>query len=155
MDQGCNQAQANQRVTALTKATCPGCTTGGPHTSIAAHRYGEIFCHTAQVVSRIQLHAVLHPGDVLITGHPSLPNHSMVVRQVRGANHVTVRGYNNIGTLGTGTLLEYDNSSHNITQDKYWAGPTMFGVNAPGIPLYVVSYAQYSQTIRNSMNMAI
>lgn len=155
MDQGCNQIQANQRVTALTRATCPGCKTPGmPHPSISAQNYGRMFCHTGVRVNRNFLHTLCQPGDVLITGHPTFPNHSMVVRQVRGPNHVTVRGFNNIGTLGTGNLLQYDNSSHNITQDKYWASPMMFGVNAPGIELYRISYVNYSSQVARTMAMA-
>jgi hypothetical protein len=154
MDQGCSQQEANRRVTALTRAVCPGCQIPGRfHSSIAAHQYGKIFCHTAQRIVRNELHTKLKPGDVLITGHPSMPNHSMVVRQVRGAAHVTVRGFNNIGTLGTGQLLQYDPLSHNITQDKYWASADMFGAHKPGIQLYVVSYENYTAQVRRSMNM--
>jgi len=155
MDHGCSQIEANQRVTALTRATCPGCKTPGmPHSSIVAHRYGEMFCHTAVRVYRNSLHTSCQPGDVLITGHPTLPNHSMVVRQVRGPNHVTIRGFNNIGTLGTGNLLQYDNSSHNITQDKYWASPGLFGANTPGIELYRIPYINYSSQVARTMRMA-
>ncbi len=155
MDQGCTQIQANQRVTALTRALCPGCRAPGmPHSSIVASSYGKMFCHTGVRVNKDFLHTSCQPGDVLITGDPAFPNHSMVVRQVRGPNHVTVRGFNNIGTLGTGNLLQYDDSSHNITKDKYWASPTMFGAHAPGIPLYRISYVNYSSQIVRTMRMA-
>lgn len=154
MDLGKTQAEANHFVTALTSSVCPGCKTPGlPHSSIVAHQYGHIYCHTAIRINRNQLHTHLNPGDVLITGHPTMPNHSMVVRQVRGANHVTIRGFNNIGTLGTGALLQYDPVSHNITQDKYWKPNNKFGINAPGIELYYIPYATYSQQVFRTLNM--
>lgn len=154
MDQGKNQADANFLVTRVTRAVCPGCNNpGSPHSSIVAHRYGSMFCCSAQRILRNQLHTHLHPGDVLITGHPSMPNHSMIVRQVAGPNHVTVRGFNNIGTLGTGGLLQYDPVSHNITKDKYWKPNDMFGAYAPGIQLYYIPYATYSMQMARVVSM--
>ncbi|TRW97651.1 hypothetical protein FNJ84_09145 [Paracoccus sp. M683] len=153
MDLGLTEAEANAKVDRFVRATCPGCINNGAfHFSLPAMRYGPIFCQGAQRITRNDL-VNLHPGDVLITGHYTVPNHSMIVRQVRRADHVTVRGFNNFGTLGTGQLLRYDPTSHNITKDKYWNANDMFGINAPGVPLLVVPYATYSQALRMSLNM--
>ena len=158
VDLGLTQHQANLQVTALTKAACPGCNRAGmPHCSLPAYRYGELFCHTAQRIYKNQLQT-LQAGDVLITGAPTLPNHSMVVRQVRRGpnhNHVTVRGFNNFGTLNTGILMQYDASSHNITQDKYWVSNAMFGVSPFGIELYRITYANYSHQVLINRNILL
>src|SRR5262249_48557309 len=133
MDQGLSQAEANQKVTTLTQMHCAGRSAPNlPHSSIPASRYGPLFCSNAVRITRNNL-TDLEPGDILIVGHHTAPNHSMIVRQSNPAGFISVRGFNNIGTLGTGEHLKYDPFSHDINQDKYWKkddnGDDTFGVN--------------------------
>lgn len=149
---GATQAQANEIVTVFNKLYCPGCKGTGPHGSVSPTDYGMHFCRTAQrVPNKAALAGMVNVGDILITGQHQWPMHTLVVRQVRGPDHVTVRGFNNFGTLGTGQRDRYDPVSHNITQDKFWsnAATGLFGHGAA--PLFVVPHADYmgaSQRLR-------
>lgn len=118
--------------------------------SISAFEYGKNFCATATRITQAQLYAKLRPGDLLITGDPSLPNHTMIVRQVRRSTHVTIRGFNNQGTLGTGQRLKYDPVSHNITKDKYWNDDgTRFGIGK--MKLFYIRYENYVQALKKEI----
>lgn len=144
MTLGASQALANEIVSVFARLHCPGCKGVGPHGSVSPAAYGGHFCRVARPIpSLAQLHPLVDVGDVLITEHPSQPMHSMVVRQKQGPNHITIRGFNNYGTLGTGLRDQYDPESHNITQQKYWfnAGAGRFGL--VGVPLYVVKHADF------------
>lgn len=144
---GDTQAQANKIVSGFAKAHCPSCKSGAAnHSSINAGEYGRALCAgpAQPIASAVDLTGAVSAGDVLVTGNPNYPMHSMVVRQNHGADHVTIRGFNNFGTLGTGQFLAYDPVSRNITKDKYWpGGPGRFGNT--GNPLYVVPYAHFAR----------
>lgn len=139
MTLGKSQPEANRIVSELARAKCPGCTGNGQHTSLSSLEYGLLFCRTARrIPSRDALHDMVAVGDVLITEHPQRPAHSMIVRQNSRPEHITVRGFNNTGTLGTGVHLQYDDVSHNIAKAKYWRDSECgaFGLN--GVELHVV-----------------
>ena len=89
-----------------------------------------------------------------MVGAPAAPAHTMVVVKTK-PGVVTIRGFNNFGTLGTGTKDTYDNADRNLADNKYWhaVGPQSrlgMSFSAAG-PAHLVAYAQYyanSQTIR-------
>jgi hypothetical protein len=147
---GSSQGDANRIVGAFARLHCPGCKGGGPHGSVQPSAYGQTFCQNAvRIRDRVSLHGSVEVGDVLITEHWSMPMHTMIVRQKRGIDHVTVRGFNNYGTLGTGTRDRYDPVSHNITKDKFWSAVGGgFGRAGVPIPLWVVKNAQFMQASR-------
>jgi hypothetical protein len=153
MTLGASQTQANEIVAVFTRVHCPGCKGAGPHGSVSPTAYGSHFCRIAkEIPSGAELHGKVAVGDVLITDHPSMPMHSMVVDEKRGADHITIRGFNNWGTLGTGQHSQYDPVSRNIT--KHWknAADGKFGQN--GVPLYVVKYDDFmraSQLLRQEV----
>ncbi len=139
MTLGKSQQEANRIVGGLTRRGCPGCIGNGQHTSLSALEYGNLFCCTATLIpNRGALHGMVEVGDVLITAHPGRPTHSMIVRQNRRPDHITVRGFNNTGTLGTGAHLEYDDVSHNISKHKYWHNPGNGEFGLTGNALYVI-----------------
>ena len=152
---GKTHAEANRLVGEFARATCPGCTGRGIHGSLAPAEYGRVFCSTAQKVpNRDALHGMVDVGDVLITDNKVWPAHSMVVRQKRGAGHVTVRGFNNHGTLGTGQRDRYDPVSHNITKDKYWRDPARGKFGQVGVDIFVIvsrRYLQVAQVLAHRM----
>lgn len=92
-------------------------------------------------------------GDVLITEHPSCPMHTMVVRQKTRTDHITVRGFNNFGTLGTGIRDRYDPVSHNITKDKYWVNPNTGKFGLFGVDLYVIKSVNFLTAARGLRRM--
>jgi hypothetical protein len=143
---------ANLLVTAIAQADCRGCQGGGAnHSSISADTYGAAFCLNArQIPNRNALSGMVQPGDLLITNHPRQPMHSMIVRQNQGADHVTVKGFNNTGTLGTGMRLKYDPVSHNITKDKYWINAAAGKFGHTGDALWVVQSADFLRAARNA-----
>lgn len=152
---GYPQNRSNEILGAFARANCPGCKGAGPHGSLAPRAYGIMFCGPAQrIPSRDALFNMVEVGDVLITGNSIWPSHSMVLRQKRARDHITIRGFNNHGTLGTGIRDQYDPVSHNITQDKYWVNPQAgsFGHMAP-IDLNVIPHnifiGQVQALIRN------
>ena len=109
--------------------------------------YGKHFCRIArQIPNRDHLYSMVNVGDILFTGHFTSPVHTMVVRQKRGKDHITVRGFNNSGTLGTGQRDRYDPVSHNITKDKYWKAAGKFGII--GEPLFVVKHDHFMAASR-------
>ena len=97
----------------------------------------------------------MNVGDVLVTDNPQAPSHTMVVvskTSVMTRKFVSIRGFNNFGTLGTGIRDAYDASDHDIDRDKYW-NDANFG-NA-GVPLHRIPYANYSAAavaVRNNCN---
>jgi hypothetical protein len=134
------QQEANRVVGEFARANCPGCRGQGPHGSILPRVYGELFCSSARLVPNRQwLFGMVAVGDVLITEHPSMPMHTMVVRRRTGPNEVTIRGFNNTGTLNTGVRDQYDPVSHNIMKDKYWRDPNAGRFGVVGVPVYVIS----------------
>ncbi|PTV95409.1 hypothetical protein C8J27_10444 [Rhodobacter aestuarii] len=148
---GASQMRANEIVGVFTRLHCPGCKANGSgvHTSVSTTAYGHLFCRRAVLIpDRNSLHGMVEVGDVLIAGLAAWPMHTMVLRQKRGAGHITVRGFNNLGTLGTGERDRYDPVSHNITQDKYWKDPAagLFGRSAA--PLCVVRHADFMEASR-------
>ncbi len=146
---GSTQQHANEIVGVFTKLYCPGCKGTGPHGSVSPTDYGKHFCHTARLIpNRNQLHGMVNVGDILITGASQWPMHTMVVRQKRGPDHITVRGFNNLGTLGTGQRDRYDPVSHNITKDKYWRNPATGTFGNGAAPLYVVRHADFMAASR-------
>lgn len=152
MEKGDTQAIANDRVSAVAVAKCPGCTNGGAmHPSIPYAWYSQAFCTGAvHIANRAALYAAVNPGDILIVGGAiQAPMHSMVVvnkRSLMGITSVYIRGFNNVGTLGTGPHLGYDNSDRDIDKAVLWHGPAggnqTFG-NGPGNNLYVIDFATY------------
>jgi hypothetical protein len=136
---GKTQQEANRIVGDFARANCPGCRGQGPHGSVGPAVYGAHFCTTARPVPNQQaLYGMVAVGDVLITEHPSRPMHTMIVRRKTSPNDITIRGFNNFGTLGTGVRDQYDPVSHNIMQDKYWHNPAAGRFGLVGVPLYVV-----------------
>ncbi|MCY2977507.1 MAG: hypothetical protein NTU79_02430 [Planctomycetota bacterium] len=152
MDRGDTQAIANQKVSAVAVAQCQGCAGGAVHPSLSYAWYSNAFCAGAQhIQNRAALYGAVNVGDVLIVGGAiQAPMHTMVVVQKRsliGRTWVYIRGFNNVGTLGTGPHLGYDNSDQDIDRARYWHGPVggnqTFG-NGPGNNLYVIPYNTYS-----------
>ena len=142
-DAGDTAAVAGARIEAIAVNKCHGCTTaalqGRPaamHVSISNTWYGTHLCSAADpvIANRAALvNAVV--GDVLWVGDYRSPAHSMVlVGKVNLPNEtqVYVRGFNNIGTLGTGPHNQYDPQDRNINKDQYWhtqGNNTRFGMN--------------------------
>lgn len=154
MDKGDTQAIANQRVSAVSLARCSCIHNGGTmHSSVPYQWYSNAFCGGAQLIqNRAALFDAVNIGDVLIVGSIQAPMHTMVVvkkSSILGQTWVYIRGFNNVGTLGTGQYLDYDNCDRNIDQDQYWHGPAggkqAFG-NGPGNNLYVIPYYMYSNS---------
>lgn len=152
MDRGDSQAIANQRVSAVAVARCPGCLHGGAvHASLPYQWYSNAFCGGAQhIQNRAALYGSVNIGDVLIVGAAiQAPMHTMVVVNKRSAlrrTWVYIRGFNNVGTLGTGLHLAYDDSDRDIDRNRYWHGPAggnqTFGIG-PGNNLYVIPFNTY------------
>ncbi len=155
LDLGSNHAQANACVTAINNSVCLACNGAHPwHSSIPSQWYGANFCVGAQpIANRAALFDAVEVGDVLITNGGN-PMHSMVVvEKTTGcfAKYVYVRGFNNVGTLGTGQFLKYDNANRDIDRATFWrnapaedppvVGQEVFGNT--GASLSVVPYANY------------
>ena len=153
MDLGDSQATANARLQAIVQGKCQPCRGGqGTHSSISAAWYGPQFCVGGDtlIANRAALHASVTIGDVLLTNNPAYPMHSMVVvgkNSIIGFKFVYIRGFNNVGTLGTGGRDQYDNSDRDIDKDNYWhtmGQETRFGQDfARGGYLYCISYANF------------
>jgi hypothetical protein len=152
MDRGDSQAVANQRVSAVAIGRCPGCNPPGGHVhpSLSYQWYGAHFCAGAQqIATRAALYNAIEVGDVLIAGpNANAPMHTMVVvnkRRMPGHSWVYVRGFNNVGTLGTGPHLQYDAQDRDIDRAALWSGaaaPQTFGVG-PGNHLFRIPYNAY------------
>lgn len=146
---GASQQEANGIVTVFNRLYCPGCMGTGPHGSMSPTHYGRHFCRTARrIPNRNALAGMVAVGDILITGQYQWPMHTMVVRQKRRPDHITIRGFNNLGTLGTGERDRYDPTSHNITRDKYWANAATGSFGNGAAPLYVVKHADFMHASR-------
>ncbi len=153
MDRGDTQAVANQRVTAVAVSQCPGCAPPGGHMhpSLPYAWYSANFCAGAQhIATRAALYGAVEVGDVLIVGGAiQAPMHSMVVvskRSILGVTSVFIRGFNNVGTLGTGPHLQYDASDRDIDRATLWHGggaAQTFG-NGPGNNLYRIPFTDFS-----------
>jgi hypothetical protein len=108
-------------------------------------------------VSRSTLAGLVEAGDLLFVGSPNLINHSLVV--VENANGVvSVRGFNNTATLGTGLPYQYDDEDREIlpgpARDGYqiWhSGGSRFGLS-PGSPVYRVKYENAGNRLRDALN---
>jgi hypothetical protein len=99
------------------------------------------------IVNRGALHASVKRGDVLITNSLANPMHSMVVvarNSIVCHKFVYIRGFNNVGTLGTGGHLQYDDEDRDIDTDLYWhtlGNETRFGLGfVAGGYLYRIDY---------------
>jgi hypothetical protein len=162
MDLGDDHATANARLQAVIRATCEACakpTAGLPHGSIDVEWYGTHFCGlygTSPISDRATLYREAEVGDVLITNHPRSPMHSMVVvskSSARGRRFVYVRGFNNLGTLGTGARAQYDGFDRDIDRGRYWHAAGRFGNDRPGNCLYRIRYDCFKQraaVVRNN-----
>jgi hypothetical protein len=153
MDHGDNQIMANQRVSTIATALCNKCCHNtGIHSSILHEWYGNAFCNGAiPITNKAALYHAVNIGDVLIVGEPQRPVHTMIVTNKRSLldyNWVYIRGFNNIGTLGTGGYLAYDNNSRDINKNQYWHGNATnnqtFG-NGLG-RLFVIPFRTYSDS---------
>lgn len=153
MERGDSQATANQKVSAINVAKCPACQRGHHvHGSLDPIWYGTTFCvGVAQRISnRATLYGAVNIGDVLIVGPIGRPSHTMVVvnkRAALGRTWVYIRGFNNLGTLGTGTRSAYDNNDRDIDKDRYWWPPSAGGNQEFGNgkeDLHVIPYNTYS-----------
>jgi hypothetical protein len=153
MDHGDNDAAANLKIESIIRAKCPRCVNPlgiAPHGSINSNWYGAQFCNGAvAIANRAALYNAVNVGDVLILPSAVMPMHTMVVvskSSFLGYTYVYIRGFNNVGTLGTGGFLQYDNSDRDIDVARYWHGPAngnqTFG-NTAGA-LLRVPYANYS-----------
>src|SRR5206468_2046756 len=136
------------------QATCIPCVNNNPdlrHGSISPQWYGTNFCGGAQrILNRAALYNAVAVGDVVIIPNPNFPTHTMVVVSKStnwfGYHYVYIRGFNNIGTLGTGQRDQYDNSDRDIDVSKYWHrapdgnGQVLGQGAATGGKLYVIPY---------------
>ena len=169
-DRGDDKATAFKRVDAIAKfkcILCKGSQKGIPtHQNIPSQWFGtNIYKKStcSRVNTRDDLQADLNVGDVLITGHDSMPNHSMVVvrKNYAGDNRQTfIRGFNNKGALNTGIMNKYDNADRNIDVEDLWSAEPgwhppliitelLFGHrDAIGkLALFVVSYNRFIQQV--------
>jgi hypothetical protein len=137
--------EANRVVGAFNRKFCPGCTVeGGIHGSFLPGAYGTYFYGGAvRMTSREQLIESAAVGDILLTGRPSFPMHSMVVVEILNKDRVLIRGFNNIGTLGSGLKDCYDNTSCNVADETYWTNheEALFGRST--LPLFLVKNADF------------
>ncbi|MGV6809486.1 MAG: hypothetical protein ACWA5U_06385 [bacterium] len=153
MDLGDNGNTANARVSAIATAICPSCTrNAGNHSSIPHEWYGQHFCTgSIPIANKAALYNAVNIGDVIILGQDTRrPVHTMIVvkkSSLLTRKWVYIRGFNNIGTLGTGAHLEYDNNDQDIHRARYWHGDSStdqtFG-NGLG-RMFVIPYPTYSQ----------
>jgi hypothetical protein len=108
-------------------------------------------------VSRSTLAGLVEAGDLLFVGSPNLINHSLVA--VENANGVvSVRGFNNTATLGTGLPYQYDDEDREVLPGppragfEIWhSGGSRFGLS-PGSPLYRVKYEKAGTRLRDALN---
>lgn len=156
MDLGDAEGVANRRLSAIMRATCLACLGEHDlHGSLDPTWYGDKFCKdvTAQIGSRDALYAGVQVGDVLITQAPQNPMHTMVVvgkSSLGKFKFVQIRGFNNIGTLGTGSRAMYDDHDRDIDKAKYWNGAT-FGNS--GAALHRIPYNDFSNNASNIRNL--
>lgn len=155
-DLGDTHAQAAGCVSAINESECLACTGNHAwHSSIPSAWYGANFCQGAIAIpNRAALFGAVDVGDVLIVP-AGMPMHSMVVVATTtgcfGHKYVYVRGFNNVGTLGTGQHLQYDNANRDIDRATFWRAappqlppvPDLEVFGNGGSPLFVVPYAAY------------
>lgn len=121
---------------------------GKMHGSLLPEQYSKLFCRRARRIERrADLFASTRVGDVLIYGSIDMPAHSMVVSSRADQDRVTVRGYNNYGTLREGPPNAYDPHSRNIAQRQYWVRETE-GIFRGGFSLFVIRHEDFMMTIR-------
>jgi hypothetical protein len=107
-------------------------------------------------ISRSTIAGLVDAGDLLFVGPPNLINHSMVV--VENTNGVvSVRGFNNTMTLGTGLRYQYDDEDREILPGPardgvaiWHSGGSRFGLT-PGAPFYRVTYDNAGTRLRNAL----
>lgn len=159
MDLGDTSATANARIQAIIQAKCMGCTAGFHlHASIQDTWYGANLCGGAvTIANRAALYPAVAVGDVLITDHSQRPAHSMVMvsrNSMMTRKYVNIRGFNNLGTLGTGTFLNYDHADRDIDKGQYWSAA---GFGNAKVALHRIPYATYAAAaaiVRNNCNNA-
>ena len=155
-DLGDSGPEAAARIEEIAKFNCNGCQTRPKpgvminHSSIPHPWYGQKLCFGAlPVVDAQDLMNYAEVGDVILVGAPQRPMHSMVVVNAPAPGQpVSIRGFNNTNTLGTGTHLQYDNADRVIAPPgvpNYWhlaeSGKTVFGLSASsGGPAYRLDY---------------
>jgi len=134
------------KLRAISEKVCP--THAVPmHVSMPAQWFGrQLYVIYHQIAGRAQLATHVNVGDVLVTCHPSLPNHSMVVtthRYTTFHRNTHVRGFNNQGTFGRGAPLNaYDRRERHCDTNAMWH-VNRFGYAAPGNDLYRVDFDDY------------
>lgn len=163
----CTGAEANAAVSRIFRAYCANCVDGSVHdrgfgNGIHA-AYGQLFCKEARpVADNASLYKLAEVGDVLITGPKEFPAHSMVVSgrmcNLMRVKRVMVRGFNNLGTLGTGEKDAHDMLSHNVMDDRYWrrdpakpdqTAQTKFGMAAAS--LSIIKHADFIERARTAL----
>jgi hypothetical protein len=100
--------------------------------------------YTASVqMTQATLRGSLTAGDIVWTGGPGSPIHSMVVVAVNAApGPVNIRGFNNFGTFGPpAPQLAYDNRDLDISANNLWHANDKFGGHMSQEPMYQVTYA--------------
>jgi hypothetical protein len=149
-DFGDTRPDALAKLRAISVATCAH-HAAGRHTPIPAQWFGrQLYVVYDQIAQRTDLQNNVDVGDVLVTGHPSLPNHSMVVvthRYTAWHSNTNIRGFNNRGTFGAGPWNEYDPAERHCDVAGMWHGGG-FGYAAPGNNLYRVRFDDYVQCAR-------
>lgn len=139
---------ALEKLRAISEATCPN-HAANMHVSIPAQWFGrQLYIIYHKIANRSQLETHVNVGDVLVTNHPSLPNHSMVVvkhRYTKYHRNTNIRGFNNHGTFGAKAPLNaYDRNERHCDIGRMWHG-NRFGHAAPGNDLYRIKFLDYMQ----------
>ena len=93
----------------------------------------------------------LQAGDIIWTGVPGNPIHSMVVVAVNAApGAVSIRGFNNFGTFGPPAPPgAYDNRDVDISVNNLWHPNHTFGGYMSQEPMYRVQYATAAGALNN------
>jgi hypothetical protein len=140
--------------------------------NIPGHWFARLYTHNltgigappVRIRSMEQLRTAVRAGDILITGTPVNPSHTMVLVKITKRLTrwwVYIRGFNNVGSLGTGPRDAYDNADRDIHKQRYWhpralalggpaAGPPDahqgFGRINP-VQIWGVAFGQYRQRV--------
>jgi hypothetical protein len=166
---GDNEADAGAKLQLILGSKCALCQ-GGPnmglHASLPHGWYGAQLCGTAVLVpDRAAMRANVVVGDVVLAGVPQYPMHSMVVvgkTSFLAWDWTYIRGFNNVGSLGTGPHNAYDADDRDIDKERYWhtvLATTYFGTSAANQnQLYRITYANFiaaAQVVNNNCNLAL
>jgi hypothetical protein len=153
------------KLRAISEAKCPAAHIAvglgaGVHIPLTAQWFfNQFYWQYDEIVGRNHLADTAAVGDVFVTGHPSMPNHSMVVvthRYTRLHSNTNIRGFNNSGTFGRGRPNTFDATERHCDVGRMWHG-NLFGFARPGLRLFRVTYDNYAvgaQVIRGFLNAA-